>query len=67
MNEITPQELKRMQDAKEAFMLVDVREPYEAERFTIGGKLIPMGEIVEHLDVPHITFPTWTDLASGAG
>ena len=41
MNEIAPQELKRMQDAKERFLLIDVREPYEAERCSIGGTLIP--------------------------
>lgn len=57
MNEITPQELKRMQDAKERFLLIDVREPYEAERCNIGGTLIPMGEIVDRIaeipkDVP---------------
>ena len=57
MKEITPQELKRMQDAGETFQLIDVREPYEAERCTLGGTLIPMGEIVERVgeirkDVP---------------
>ncbi len=57
MKEITPQELKRMQDADEAFQLIDVREPYEAQLCNIGGTLIPMGEIVERVgeirkDVP---------------
>lgn len=27
--------------------LIDVREPYEAEACTIGGTLIPMGEVLE--------------------
>lgn len=49
IKEITPQELKRMQEAKEHFLLIDVREPYEAERCSIGGKLIPMGEIVDRI------------------
>lgn len=32
-------------------------------------KLAARGRIVEHLDVPHISFPTWTavDLSSEAG
>ncbi|MFT3885458.1 MAG: rhodanese-like domain-containing protein [Flavobacteriales bacterium] len=57
MKEITPQELKRMRDAHEDFQLIDVREPYEAEACTIGGTLIPLGEVVDRLaeirkDVP---------------
>ncbi len=47
MNEIDARELKRMKDAGEAFQLIDVREPYEAEQCSIGGTLIPMGEVVE--------------------
>lgn len=66
MNEITPQELKRMQDAKEAFLLVDVREPYEAERCNIGGKLLPMGEIVERLNEIPKDIPVVVHCRSGS-
>ena len=66
MNEITPQELKRMQDAKEAFRLIDVREPYEAERCSIGGILMPMGEIVEHLNEIPKDIPVVVHCRSGA-
>lgn len=50
MKEITVQELKRMRDENEAFQLIDVREPHEAEIAAIGGQLIPMGEVMDHVD-----------------
>jgi adenylyltransferase/sulfurtransferase len=43
------QELKRKMDARDAFELIDVREPFEFEIARIdGAKLIPLGEIPEH-------------------
>ena len=30
-------------------------------------ELAAKGRIVEHLDVPHISFPTWTEVEPGAG
>lgn len=55
--EISPAELKRMHDEGRTFQLVDIREPYEAEVCTLGGDLIPMGEVIDRLaeirkDVP---------------
>lgn len=50
MNEITPHELQAWRDQGKEHQLIDVREPYEAQLCNIGGELIPMGEIVEHLD-----------------
>lgn len=50
MNEISVTELKKMMDNHEDFQLIDVREEYEAEAANIGGKLIPMGTVMEHLD-----------------
>jgi molybdopterin/thiamine biosynthesis adenylyltransferase/rhodanese-related sulfurtransferase len=45
---ITVQELKRKMDAREKFLLLDVREPFEYEIARIdGAKLIPLGEISE--------------------
>jgi len=48
---ISVQELKRKMDAREAFELIDVREPFEFEIARIdGATLIPLGEIAEHAD-----------------
>ena len=48
---LSVQELKRMFDAREAFELVDVREPFEFEIARIdGAKLIPLGEIAERAE-----------------
>ncbi|MBN8703895.1 MAG: rhodanese-like domain-containing protein [Bacteroidetes bacterium] len=50
MKEITVSELKQLLDSKEDFQLIDVREQHEAEIATIGGELIPMGEVMLNLD-----------------
>lgn len=50
MKEITVQELKAKMDAGEVFQLIDVREPHEADIATIGGELIPMGDILGQTD-----------------
>ncbi len=48
--EISIAELLAMRAAEKPFQLIDLREPYEAERCTLGGTLIPMGEILERRD-----------------
>ena len=50
MNSITAIALKEKMDRGEDFQLVDVREPYEHEEFNIGGELIPLNEITQHVD-----------------
>jgi sulfur-carrier protein adenylyltransferase/sulfurtransferase len=50
MKEVTVVELKKMMDNSEGFQLIDVREEHEAEIATIGGELIPMGNIMDNLD-----------------
>lgn len=45
MKEIDVKELKQKIDNKEDIVIIDVREPYEADLATLGAKLIPMGEI----------------------
>jgi sulfur-carrier protein adenylyltransferase/sulfurtransferase len=50
MKEITVQELKAKMDNKEDFQLIDVREPYETDIAQIGGDLIPMGDVMDHVD-----------------
>jgi len=47
MKSITPQELKFWMDEQRPFVLVDVREPFEREAFSIGGIHIPLGEIMQ--------------------
>ena len=49
VKEIDVHTLKHLFDNKEAFQLIDVREPYERDVANIGGKLIPLGKIYFHL------------------
>ncbi len=48
--EITVEELKKKIDTKEAIQLIDCREPKEFAIANIGGTLIPMNSIPEHLE-----------------
>ncbi|MBS1592687.1 MAG: rhodanese-like domain-containing protein [Bacteroidetes bacterium] len=50
MKEKSVSELKAMMDGGEDFQLIDVREPHEAEICQIGGILIPMNTIPDHID-----------------
>ena|ERR1051326_623309 len=50
MKEVTCSELKKMMDAEEDFQLIDVREEHEVDIASIGGELIPMGEVMDNLD-----------------
>ena len=50
MNSITAIALKQKIDSGEDFQLIDVREPYEHNEFNIGGELIPLNEINQHID-----------------
>lgn len=56
MNIIQPEEVKKRLDAGETLNLLDVRQPEENADFNIGGRLIPLGDIltmrtedIEHL------------------
>ena len=44
--DITVQELRQKLDAGENIVLIDVREPWEYEEFNLGGKLIPVGTLM---------------------
>jgi len=46
MNTITPQELKDRMDKGEKLNIIDVREPDEHAAFNIGGRLVPVGNIL---------------------
>ena len=50
MKEIACSDLKKMMDAKEDFQLIDVREEYERDIASIGGELIPMGDVMDSFD-----------------
>lgn len=51
MNGITVQELSAIRKGNQPFQLIDVREEEEHIDFNIGGQLIPMGQIVRHLEM----------------
>lgn len=49
--DITTKELKkRQQEGDDDYILIDVREGYEREEFSIGGRHIPLGEIAAHIE-----------------
>ena len=45
VKEISVQELQRRMQTQEDFQLIDVREPYEYDIVSIGGTLMPLGQI----------------------
>jgi adenylyltransferase/sulfurtransferase len=47
--EITVEELKSLLDEKKSIQLIDCREQKEYDLVNLGGKLIPMNEIPQHL------------------
>ena len=49
VEEITVQELKKIQDEKDPVLLIDVREKFEKELVDIGGDLIPLGQLTDRL------------------
>ena len=50
MKEITVTDLKSKIDNQEDIQLIDIREEYEQDICSIGGQLIPMGEVMGSLD-----------------
>jgi rhodanese-related sulfurtransferase len=50
MKEITATELKKLIDDKADFQLIDVREEHEFDEVNINGQLIPMGEVMDHVN-----------------
>lgn len=66
MKEITPIELQSWRDSEKPHQLIDVREPYESQLCSIGGQLIPMGDIVDHLGELRTDIPVVIHCRSGA-
>jgi rhodanese-related sulfurtransferase len=50
MQAITVNELKQLLHSNADIQLIDVREADEHDEFNIGGLLIPLGEVVQHID-----------------
>ncbi len=50
MKEISVSKLKEMIDKKEDFQLIDVREEHEFDICNLNGELIPMGEVMDHVE-----------------
>lgn len=50
MKEVTVAELKKLMDSEADFQLIDVREEHETDIASIGGELIPMGDVMDNLD-----------------
>ncbi len=50
VKEVTVSELAALQKESNSFQLIDVREPYEFEIAQIGGTLIPLDQIEEHVN-----------------
>ncbi|GAB4256596.1 MAG: NADH oxidase [Phyllobacteriaceae bacterium] len=48
--ELTVKELKERLDKGEDVHLLDVREPWEHEEFNIGGRLIPVNDLLLSFD-----------------
>lgn len=63
--EISAEELKEWQLSNRPFTLLDVREPHEHARHSIGGRLIPLGQLAEQLPYLPLGVPVVVHCASG--
>jgi len=48
--DITVEELKQKLDNGENFVFIDVREPFEYAEFNLGARLIPLANVMSHID-----------------
>jgi rhodanese-related sulfurtransferase len=51
MQDITVEELKTRLDKGENIVIIDVREPWEFEEFNIDGRLIPLSNLPDSLEL----------------
>ena len=63
--EISADELKAWQRSGRPLQLLDVREPHEADRRSIGGQLLPLGQLAAHLAELAPDVPVVVHCASG--
>ncbi|MFZ6051093.1 rhodanese-like domain-containing protein [Halocola ammonii] len=66
MKEITPKELKEKLDNKEEIQVIDVRDDHEVDICNIGGKQIPMSEVMSHVDEIRKDIPVVVHCRAGA-
>ena len=66
VKEVTIAELVQMMEEGRNFQLIDVREPYEFEIAQIGGTLVPLGEIEDHVNEISSEGPVIFHCRSGA-
>lgn len=57
MQHITLKDIDRWRVDNVDFQLIDVREPIEHQQKNIGGQLIPLDEIMQHLNVIELNKP----------
>ena len=50
LKQVRPSELLRKLQSHADIELIDVREPHEHEQFNIGGRLIPLDEIMREVE-----------------
>ena len=48
--DIAAEDLQQLRESKADFFLLDVREPHEVERATLGGLNIPLANVARQLD-----------------
>lgn len=65
VKEISGEELKQKMNLKEEFQLIDVREPAEYNLKNIGGELIPLNELLNHIDKIKKNIPVIIHCQSG--
>jgi adenylyltransferase/sulfurtransferase len=63
--EISADELKAWQHSGRPLQLLDVREPHEYARRNIGGQLLPLGQLAEHVSAIRPDVPVVVHCASG--
>ena len=66
MKTITPQELKKKLDSNEEIQVIDVRDDHEVDICHIGGKQIPMSEVMAHVDDIRRDIPVVVHCRAGA-
>jgi adenylyltransferase/sulfurtransferase len=66
MMEISVSEFKNWRDQGKEHQLIDVREEFEFEAANMGGELIPMGTIPDHMDAIRKDVPVVIHCKSGA-
>jgi len=48
--DISVEALQQLRESEADFFLLDVREPHEVERATLGGVNVPLGDVARRLD-----------------